>query len=160
MSDPIRRLSSSQSPVFLLNSRLGLFTAPYLRRGPFSRSYGAILPSSLATDHSSALGYSPRLPVSVYGTGCVCLKLRGFSWKHAWGHYHLSLGDWCTIVFQLRCGFAYILNTYALQPRIPSRGRPYASSSPHRNIHRYGNINPFAIGFACRLHLRTRLTLI
>ena len=88
--------------MFLLNSRLGLFTAaPLLTERPFSRSYGAILPSSLATDHSSALGYSPRLPVSVYGTGCAYLKLRDFSWKHTEGHYHLALGAQCTIVFQL-----------------------------------------------------------
>ena len=87
MSDPILFLSNSQSPVFLLNSRLGRFTAASTTRRqcwrPFSRSYGAILPSSLATIHSSALGYSPRLPVSVYGTGCIYLKLRGFSWKYA-----------------------------------------------------------------------------
>ena len=89
MSDPIPHLSISQSPVFLLNSRLGLFTAaPLSLMGRlFSRSYEAILPSSLATIHSSALGYSPRLPVSVYGTGRMYLKLRGFSWKLAWGNY-------------------------------------------------------------------------
>ena len=34
----------------------------------FFRSYGVILPSSLTKSHSSALGYSPYLPVSVYGT--------------------------------------------------------------------------------------------
>lgn len=51
-SAPIHRLTASQRPVFLLNSRLGLFAAassgyePYMRH-PFSRSYGVILPSSL-----------------------------------------------------------------------------------------------------------------
>ena len=30
---------------------------------------------------SSTLGFSPRLPVSVYGTGTYNLKFRGFSWK-------------------------------------------------------------------------------
>ena len=34
----------------------------------FSRSYGAILPSSLASVLSRALGYSPHLPESVCGT--------------------------------------------------------------------------------------------
>ena len=102
MSVPIRHLTILQRPVFLVNSRQGLFTAaPFgstslVKSGftysgrPFSRSYGAILPSSLATNHSSALGCSPRLPVSVYGTGCIYLKLRGFSRKSAWGHYHLA----------------------------------------------------------------------
>ena len=91
MSDPILHLTILQSPVFLLNSRLGLFTAPPLPGGRFSRSYASNLPSSLAMNHSSALGYSPRLPVSVCGTGSMYLKLRGFSWKSAWGHYSLSL---------------------------------------------------------------------
>ena len=36
---------------------------------PFSRSYGAILPSSLAMLPPPALGSSPHPPVSVYGTG-------------------------------------------------------------------------------------------
>ncbi len=37
-------------------------------RHTFSRSYGVNLPSSLTRVLSSALGYSPRLPVSVCGT--------------------------------------------------------------------------------------------
>ncbi len=53
----------------MLNSRLGLFSAACLSRHPFSRSYGVILPSSLTTLLPSALGFSPHLPVSVYGTG-------------------------------------------------------------------------------------------
>ena len=39
------------------------------RRLPFSLSYGVILPSSLTTLLPSACGFSPHLPVSVYGTG-------------------------------------------------------------------------------------------
>ena len=81
MSDHIHRLAASHSPVFLLNSRLGRFSAPRSREGPFSRSYGASLPSSLAVTHSSAFGCSPRPPVSVSGTGPLGLKLSGFSWK-------------------------------------------------------------------------------
>ena len=55
--------------MFLLNSCLGHFSAACLRRRPFSRSYGAILPSSLTMLLPPALGFSPHLPVSVYGTG-------------------------------------------------------------------------------------------
>ena len=55
--------------MFLLNSCLGLFSAACLRRRPFSRSYGAVLPSSLTMLLPSALGSSPHPPVSVYGTG-------------------------------------------------------------------------------------------
>ncbi len=40
---------------------------------PFSRSYGVILPSSLTRVLSFALGFSPRPPVSVCGTGVVKL---------------------------------------------------------------------------------------
>ena len=54
--------------MFLINSRLGLFTAPTLRWDPFSRSYGVILPSSLARVNSIALVSSTHLPVSVCGT--------------------------------------------------------------------------------------------
>jgi hypothetical protein len=48
----------------------------------FFRSYGANLPSSFTRDHSRALEYSSRLPVSVCGTVILWLKLRGFSWQH------------------------------------------------------------------------------
>ena len=60
--------------MFLVNSRQTPFTATsqssfceknHPRRHSFSRSYGVILPSSLTKVLSSALGYSPRLPVSV-----------------------------------------------------------------------------------------------
>ena len=71
--------------MFLLNSRLGLFTAALsgcntLPEHPFSRSYGVILPSSLTRVLSLTLGFSPRLPVSVCGTGTFHL-VRGFSWQ-------------------------------------------------------------------------------
>ena len=56
--------------MFLLNSRLGLFSAASVSgRLPLSLSYGVILPSSLTTILSLALGFSPHLPVSVCGTG-------------------------------------------------------------------------------------------
>ena len=80
MSAPIRQLSLSQIPVFLLNSRLSLFSAACLRRHPFSRSYGVILPSSLTRVLSHTLGFSPQLPVSVCGTGSYFLT-RSFSWQ-------------------------------------------------------------------------------
>ena len=55
--------------MFLLNSCLSLFSAAWFPRHPFSRSYGVILPSSLTMLLPPALGFSPHLPVSVYGTG-------------------------------------------------------------------------------------------
>ena len=73
--------------MFVVNSRLGLFSATYigftrfmatLYRFPFSRSYGDILPSSLTRVLPRTLGFSPRIPVSVYGTGGKVLT-RSFS---------------------------------------------------------------------------------
>ena len=55
--------------MFLLNSCLDLFTAAGTCQRPFSRSYGAFLPSSLTMLLPPAWGYSPCLPVSVCGTG-------------------------------------------------------------------------------------------
>ena len=59
----------------MLNSRLGLFTAASISpeqvkdaRRPFSRSYGANLPSSLTRVLPIALVFSTRLPVSDCGT--------------------------------------------------------------------------------------------
>ena len=52
------------------------------------------------------------------------------------------------------------LNTYALQPAIPSAGGTATTASPHRPYRQYGNVNPSAIGFSLRMSLRTRLTLI
>ena len=79
MSDCIPRLATSHSPVFLLNSCLDLFAAPHSREDPFSRSYGVNLPSSLTMNLPSALVYSTRPRVSVYGTAHQWVKLSGFS---------------------------------------------------------------------------------
>jgi hypothetical protein len=73
--------------VFLVNSRLGHFTAApfsFTRRGftylghPFSLSYGANLPNSLTRAHSSTLGFSPHLPVSVCGTDTSMTSYEAF----------------------------------------------------------------------------------
>src|SRR4029079_9325644 len=82
-TDPIRRLATSQSPVFLVNSRHPLVCAPrpWLPRNgaPFSRSYGGNLPSSFNTVLSSASVCSTSPPVSVSGTvfnaGAVSSKM-------------------------------------------------------------------------------------
>ena len=79
-SAPIRRFATLRRPVFLINSRLGLVTASSLTSShPFSRSYGAILPSSLERVISRPLVFSTYLPVSVSGTGSLSLTvLRAF----------------------------------------------------------------------------------
>ena len=72
--------------MFLLNSRLGHFTATPSNSPPrgwlillghhFSRSYVAILPSSLTRVISRTLVFSTRLPVSDCGTGAALLARR------------------------------------------------------------------------------------
>ena len=141
MSGIILRLTTSQCPVFLLNSRLDLFSATAIaRRRPFSQSYRTILPSSLAAIHSSTLGFSPQLPVSVYGTVC----LFGFSWKF--------------LRFTPRFRRIVVLSLKVIRA-IPSARENSETPLPF-NISRYGNINPFRIRFAFRLLLSPRLTLI
>ena len=142
MSDPIRHLSILQSPVFLINSRLGLFTAADLRQRPFSRSYGAILPNSLTMTHSSALGYSPRPPVSVYGTGCTSRYfLEQFS-----EDYHATRRI-CVLSLLYAGSTCYSVSTHLLQSFVT-----FIEC-------RYGNINPFAIHYPVWVRVRTRLTL-
>ena len=88
MSHPILPLASLQSAVFLLNSRTSLFVATRRCSGsksrhkawhPFSRSYGANLPSSLTWFLSRTLVFSTFLPVSVSGTDTLSSTLRSFS---------------------------------------------------------------------------------
>src|SRR5699024_9172550 len=50
------------------------------------RSYGAILPSSLTRVLPLTFGFSPRLPVSVCGTG-TCDLARGVSWQCGFGNF-------------------------------------------------------------------------
>ena len=77
--------------MFLVNSCSHLVSAApdsVNRQGrTFSRSYGAILPSSFTRVLSSALGFSPCPPVLVWGTVPYSLKLRRFSWKHGINHF-------------------------------------------------------------------------
>ena len=162
--------SSWQPPVFLLNSRLGRFSAASFgsetrslltyQRHPFSRSYGVILPSSFSTDHSSTLGFSPRLPVSVCGTVALCIPMRGFSRRPASGTLgggpkapHSASGLTFRRVFPPVQ--ATPLHRDIRHPTIPLLPRP-----PSRSTHtaRHGNLDPFPIAYASRPRLRGRLT--
>ncbi len=66
---------------------------PYDQRS-FSLSYRANLPSSLAVIHSSAFGYSPRLPVSVYGTSGTNISLETFLGSRLHRIIHASEDLW------------------------------------------------------------------
>ncbi len=117
--------------MFLLNSRLGLFTAALMRlhaqEHPFSRSYGVILPSSLTRVLSHTLGFSPRLPVSVCGTGTSHLD-RGFSWQCEIRNFvHTDSSSQLNVSV---CGFAYT-HALLLEQRQPTLCLPYPTASPH-----------------------------
>ena len=109
--------------MFLVNSRSHLVTAAPSRSGSksrhrqgrtFSRSYGAILPSSFTRVLSSALVFSTRPPVSVWGTVVTCLKLRGFSWKRGIGYFRERNVPFVNRVSALRDpGFAWNLGLHA-----------------------------------------------
>ena len=146
--------------MFLINSRLGHFSAASLRWRPLFRSYRTNLPSSLAVDHSSTFGFSPRPPVSVSGTDSYYLKLRGFSWKSDYSHYPIVRRLSVLSGFSTFGGFACQTYTYTLQRTIPSVRRPFTTSSPHHSNCQYRIINLLSIGISFRINLRVRLTLI
>ncbi len=141
-------------------SPLGLYGLTYCRH-PFSRSYGVILPSSFSVNHSSTLGYSPRLPVSDYGTVTAAPSPRGFSRQSA-----------CESLDEVLRPLRHRLSTIPADLPTGKRLRPCIGTTTIRRITCscvpprgqtvlwwYGNIDPFSIGYAFRPHLRSRLTL-
>ena len=126
--------------MFLVNSRLSRFsaTAFYLearslsatRRHPFSRSYGVILPSSFSKTHSSTLGFSPHLRVSVYGTvnrktpieAFLGSMLRSSLWANA---LPITSRDSDLLDLPGR-------SPYLLRPGQPTPGWTFTPASPHR----------------------------
>ncbi len=150
----------------MINSRLGRFAAAaagscregyHQLRRPFSRSYGAILPSSLTVVLSSASVCSTRPPVSVLVRAPTALP-RGFSRKHGLTGFAKSL----RLASQAPCRADF----HALRPtrfhgdvqnpaRLPFSVAP--SVVPRRR--RCGNLCPLRIGYACRPRLSSRLTL-
>ena len=146
----------------MVNSRLGLVTAALLRGHPFSRSYGAILPSSLERVISRPLVYSTHLPVSVSGTGCLrwhgstsfSRKLDDKSEHHATPHPMVG-GSMRPYYASARHGFCSTLQRL-------ERFRLHPMSATHRLLRpsvpiesKYRNINPFSIDDAFRPDLRS-----
>ena len=123
--------------MFLVNSRSGLVTAATLKSRrevyffkwhPFSRSYGANLPSSFTWILSSALGFSPRVRVSVYGTVSLISNIEDFLgsrireslWaRPSYSSLRIVLTD------------LPIRTPYTLKPGQSKPGSPFTSASPH-----------------------------
>ena len=168
MSAPIHRLTTLQRHVFLLNSRLDLFTAPPIapakperRRGSFSRSYGSNLPSSLAMIRSSTLGYSPHPPVSVWGTALLATSCDVFLGScspllSACPRARRTVGARPS-ARGFTCGPACPFNPAF---RRGAGGLLLRCASAYHGRLGSGILNRFAIAFALRLRLRCRLTLI
>ena len=122
--------------MFLVNSRLDLFAAagpgsgsvsPHPGRRPFSRGYGAILPSSLTIVLPIALVFSTHPPVSVCGTGPVGLP-RGFSRQHGLTGFAIRLRP-APQARGSRVSLGAALRAIAGTSRTPSS---YPPASPHR----------------------------
>ena len=148
--------------MFLLNSRLGLFTVismSFSREGlhksryPFSRSYGVSLPSSLTRVISSALEYSSYLPVSDYGTSRYSICKAAISWQYGLCEFTRSV-DWAP--HNLSPRRATGLNGH-IQPAARLTSCVTARFKTLSNW--CWNINQLPIGYAFRPRLRVRLTL-
>ena len=123
--------------MFLVNSRSGLVTAATLKSRrevyffkwhPFSRSYGANLPSSFTWILSSALGFSPRVRVSVYGTVSQISNIEDFLGSR------IRESLWARPSYSsLRIVSADLptKTSYTLKPGQSKPGSPFTSASPH-----------------------------
>ena len=88
----------------------------------FSRSYGTILPSSFTRVLSSALVFSTRPPVSVWGTIRTNLKLRRYFLEA--GHRRLP-ATWAVVsCLSFKDPDLPKSSAYALSPGQPSPGTP------------------------------------
>ena len=111
-------------------------------------------------NHSSALVYSTQPPVSVYGTGGTCLKLRGFSRELDYLRYPRTRG------LEVLSGSASKrhLTRFDLPTPLNELFRQFAGVSllrlPNRSVRSTGILTSSSIGIASRLSLRARLTLI
>ena len=130
MSVHILPIAGSHRPVFLVNSRLGHFSAaagpppqPYL-----SLSYVCILPSSFTWILSCAFAFSARPPVSVYSTVPGSLTLAALSRHDGYARF---LPPWgASLTAQLGGGASLA----ASQPRRSDRDyRRPAASHPMRH---------------------------
>ncbi len=170
MSDPIRRLIDLAESCVFVKQSLGPFLCGLLpltprggsrtKRHPFFRSYGIILPSSFRRTHSSTLGFSPRLRVSVYGTVTRETHIEvflGSGLETSLCPFGLPIASRSSVLPDLPGR-----TSYQLRPGHPTPGWSYVSASPHSvfiAFRWYWNINQFSIAYAVRPRLRVRLTL-
>ena len=106
--------------MFLVNSRLGRFSAAHSHEHSFSRSYGVILQSSLAIVLSLTLGFSPHPCVSIFGTGPQSLSQELF--------LEAGFTFFCTCIAAFHPLHAFTLLEWpfhpSLLPRLPTLFHP------------------------------------
>ena len=122
---------------------------------PYPEVTAAFLPSSLRNNHSFALVYSTRLPVSVYGTVSFLLCLEAFLGRLL---HLISRGeprDFCCTWSGIKPRFPDLPENHPHTTNAnPIMREIYKSSSLHRTKKKSGNINPVSIGSGFRHHLR------
>ena len=129
-------------------------------RHPLSRSYGVILPSSFSVNRSSPLGYSPRPPVSDYGTVNCSPGPRSFSRQCASATLCGAIRPFA-IGSRLSRRICLPGNVYHLGAGHPTPAGDLTSASLLGLVTAYswyGNVDPFPIVYASRPD-RDRLTL-
>ena len=150
--------------MFLVNSRQTHFSAAQSRRSetrhPLSRSYGVNLPSSLTSANSIAFGYSPRLPVLVYGTDTRESRVEvflGSMIRMSWLARKLA----SHLCFTVGCADLPTQPGYALRPGNQSRLIFHFCVTPWliTTTRWCRNIDLLPIDYAFRPRLRDRLTL-
>ena len=146
--------------MFLINSRRNRFTvAPSSvnRQGhPLSRTYGAILQSSLTTVLPSALDYSSRLPVSVLVRSAMLQPLEAFLGRPADDFVNVNALGFQTCITRADLPTHQLVwpHGHFYSYRSPFGRRP--SISPHSWRR---NVDLLSIVYAFRPRLRYRLTL-
>ena len=108
-------------------------------RRSFSRSYGSILPSSLAEVLPFACVYSTRLPVSVCGTDSRLQRNQNFS---------RPLDTATSCLAARPRGLSPLATSIHSEADLPK-------SHLNHSTCRYGNINPLSIAYASQPRLRT-----
>ena len=144
--------------MFLVNSRLGLFLEALSLRHPLSLSYGVILPSSLTTVLSLALGFSPYPPVSVL-VRATLIWIETFPVSVKSDPSILNFSPRHSLTF-LAYGFAY-MPALLLGRTLPTVRWSYPPASfllLFGDKRRYRNLNLLSIRYAFLPLLRPRLT--
>ena len=130
----------AQPCVFVKQLPGPILCASHYCEDPLLRTYGVNLPSSLTMNLPSALVFSTRLRVSVYGTGIFMVMLSGFSWESDYLRYCIVRGRCILSTISSEGGFAGLhqrlksLTGYSVSPR---KCHYSVSTSPRKIVTEY-----------------------